>query len=114
VNRPGRGKRASIYLSLSEAEWVALWEHQGGACAGCGDALMNRYDPMSVGGKIAYVDHCHEREKTVGLRASIRGLLCVSCNRHRLPPLQDSPGIAERLARYLRNPPAHEVIRAGD
>lgn len=110
AKRPdGRGARASVYLALTEAEWVRLWVAQGCACYICRTPLRNRYAP-GTGGQTAYVDHDHKLEKTAGLRASIRGLLCLWCNRRILVALHDNMDKAARAANYLQNPPARNLF----
>lgn len=113
AERPGgKGKRANIYAALTPAEWVAVYDAQGGKCAICECILVNRYDPgpQDPDAKIANCDHSHALEKTLGLRASIRGLLCLWCNKHILVALHDSVAKAQNAADYLRDPPARRVL----
>lgn len=113
ADRPGKGKRANIYAALTPAEWQAVYREQGGRCAICRDPLVDRYDPgpQDPDAKIANTDHCHKLEKTVGLRASIRGLLCLWCNRHILVAIHDKPMKALRAFLYLQEPPARRVLQ---
>lgn len=113
ADRPGKGKRANIYAAITPEEWVALYEAQGGRCAICRCPLVNRYNPGSQDpdAKIANTDHDHKLEKAAGLRASIRGLLCLYDNRYVLVALHDNAERAQNAADYLRDPPARKVIR---
>lgn len=112
ADRPGKGKRANIYAAITPEEWVAIYNRQGGRCGICDSVLVNRYDPgpQDPSAKIANTDHDHKLEKTAGLRASIRGLLCLWCNRHILVALHDSVEKAFRAWRYLDNPPARRFL----
>jgi hypothetical protein len=80
---------------LTSAEYWEIHRAQGGRCAICTRATGAR--------KRLSVDHCH----TTGL---VRGLLCVRCNRDVLGHLRDDPAALRRAVRYLRRPPAVEVI----
>ncbi len=55
----------------------------------------------SPGKRRLAVDHNHSLEKTVGMRRSIRGLLCRPCNEF-LGHIGDDPRAGQRLAKYLR------------
>ena len=102
------GKR-HIYLALTEREWVALLDFQNGVCYVCLVALRNRYTAESSG-QTAYLDHSHHDEKQLGLRASLRGLLCYNCNRRILVALSDNVEKARRVADYLTSPPARRLF----
>lgn len=106
--RPSRSRRV-VYLALSPEEWVQLWFAQGGKCAICRQSVTNRYNGTSEGAR-AFLDHDHAIEKRSSLRASLRGLLCFSCNRYILVALRDSWERAERAADYLKNPPARSLF----
>lgn len=72
---------------LSEDEYRAMLDRQGGGCALCG-----------ADGKVAHkevlaVDHCHRTGK-------VRGLLCDSCNRG-IGLLADDPEFLRVAATYL-------------
>ncbi|MGH8899420.1 MAG: endonuclease domain-containing protein [Egibacteraceae bacterium] len=99
----------NVYLALTEVEWVRLYEYQRGQCAICEHPLRNRYAPGSEG-STAFCDHSHKLEKIAGLRASIRGLLCLYCNRRILVVLHDNEIKAQRAADYLRDPPARRLF----
>lgn len=116
ADRPGRGKRANIYQAITPEEWVAIYNLQGGVCFICKSPLVNRYDPgpQDPDAKIANLDHDHKLEKTAGLRASIRGLLCLWDNRHALVALHDRADKALNAYHYLTDPPARKVLGAGN
>lgn len=113
ADRPGKGKRANIYEAVTPEEWVAIWKSQGESCAICRELLVNRYDPgpQDPSAKIANMDHSHRIEKERGLRASIRGLLCMYCNRRILVVLHDNAQKAQNAADYLMDPPAQRILR---
>lgn len=110
AKRRSRGdKKAAIWAELSPAEWVNLWHSQNEMCAVCCLPLRNRYDRESIGA-VANLDHDHQKEKSVGVRGSIRGLLCRWCNKKVLPAVRDSAAIARRLGEYLGSPPAPRLL----
>jgi recombination endonuclease VII len=112
AKRAGGGSRQSVYLILTRDEWVQLYAHQQGYCYICSTPLRNRYQPetWAEDEQQAYLDHDHRLEKIAGLRASVRGLLCLWCNRRILVALHDSAEKARRAADYLRNPPARSIL----
>ena len=69
---------------ITEAQYTALLEKQGGVCAIC---------KQSPKGRLC-VDHVHDATKRV------RGLLCKPCN-HAVGLLKDSPKAALNLHTYL-------------
>lgn len=85
---------------ITQAEYWALYEAQGGKCYIChkGRGLSKRLA----------VDHDHKctegHAQNWGCQKCIRGLLCSSCNTF-LGRTGDDPSVGERLAEYLRNPP---------
>lgn len=89
--------RRDVYLrrwyNVSEDEWESLLAEQGGGCYGCGGKGKTR---------ALHTDHSHK----TGI---VRGILCASCN-SALRKLKDNPDIAERLAEYLREPPAVALL----
>ena len=105
--------RQAVYSFLTEDEWLRLYNLQGGSCAICGSALRNRLDPADRR-PLAYCDHSHEEEKSVGIRRSIRGLLCLRCNRYLLHEARDSSELLRRAADYLENPPARSIVEDTD
>jgi len=71
---------------------------QEGSCAIC-FGIRKVYD----------IDHDHAVEKALGSRASVRGLLCRSCNKT-LSYVRDDPARLRRAADYLENPPAYDIL----
>ena len=69
-------------LGLSYSDYVALWNTQRGACAGCG----------AINTKLV-VDHDHKTNIA-------RGLLCQNCNLA-LGLMRDNPDNIQRLQLYL-------------
>jgi hypothetical protein len=84
-------RRANLKAShgITDVEWRAMWDAQGGACAACGlpETGRNQYGPVSMS-----VDHDHVTGK-------IRGLLCMRCNRA-LGMLRDNPALISKLLSY--------------
>lgn len=76
---------------ITEAEYQAILEHQGGVCAIC-------QRPPKVG-KNLHVDHDHRS-------GVVRGLLCVVCNVDLLGRRDKDPSLFRRAAEYLEGPPA--------
>lgn len=70
---------------------------QGGVCAGCGP----RTGRNGTSKRLAW-DHDHAT-------GEVRGLLCSTCNRT-VGAFRDDAGTFQRLADYLRNPPARRVL----
>ena len=84
--------RARFGITIDEYE--AQLEKQGGGCAIC------NVKPRS---KRLAVDHDHSQVKAYGapgIRGSIRGLLCRSCNRW-LGTVRDDPTLIERAVTYV-------------
>jgi hypothetical protein len=77
--------RLRLY-GLSEADYLALNEVQGGCCASCGV----RGDALPKG---LAVDHDHTSDK-------VRGLLCVPCNLI-IGLAQEQPATLRKAANYL-------------
>lgn len=88
-------------FELEPGEYEAILEYQGGVCAICKKA-------KGVARRLA-VDHDHEIEKSHGMRASIRGLLCSPCNKDLLGRYTDEALLA--AIEYRRNPPARKVLK---
>lgn len=78
-----------VCYRLTEAQYDAILEHQGGVCAGCGEPPR---------GRSLAVDHEHRSGR-------IRGLLCWHCNRA-IGIARDMAEALSRLGAYLKNPPA--------
>jgi hypothetical protein len=92
-----------------------LYANQEGRCAICLTRLRNRFaSPADKVGAVANVDHCHATEKTDGVRASVRGLLCGHCNHVFLGHSHDRADKFQRAFLYLTSPPARPLLRADD
>lgn len=96
--------------NLSDGEYDALYQAQGGMCYTCGPWTGNR----GLSKKLS-VDHDHSccpKPPTCG--KCTRGLICSRCN-SLIGEVGDSSGYAiDRLKRYidyLQNPPAQELLR---
>lgn len=83
---------------LRPGDYKRLLTAQDGVCAGCGP----RTGRNGTTGRRLAVDHNH----TTG---EVRGLLCATCNQQ-LGDQRDDPDTFQRLANYLRNPPARQVL----
>ena len=85
TGRSGKKKGSTALQSLTPEEWIAIYEAQGGMCGICRHKLYNRYSDVPRNKKverIAACDHDHILEKNVGVKASVRGLLCtMPCNK---------------------------------
>lgn len=77
-----RYRKIKRLYGISEDEYLALCEMQGGRCAICDKAVP-----------VLAVDHCHET-------GAVRGLLCSFCNTG-IGHLGDDPDILERAKQYL-------------
>ena len=100
----------ATYAGLGPGGYAKLLDAQRGLCAGCGP-ITGRNGKT----KRLTVDHDHRT-------GEVRGLLCgggapmgggSGCNRI-IGLVHDNPEILERLAAYLRNPPARAVLGGGD
>jgi len=86
--------RVNKTYGLLPGEYDRLLAAQNGRCAICHGTRSRRLA----------VDHSH----STGL---VRGLLCARCNNQLLAKgARDDPGVLERAAQYLRQPPAIEII----
>lgn len=81
-------------------EYKAMLAYQGYVCAGCGEA--RKY--------LLHVDHDHILEKVLGVRNSVRGLLCKNCNQI-LRRVRDNIPLLRALILYLQDPPARKVLQ---
>lgn len=102
--------RMQTMYNLSDGEYDALYEAQGGMCYTCGEWTGNR----GLSKKLS-VDHDHSCCPVPPICGKcIRGLICGPCN-SLLGQIGDSSGHAlARLAKYqqyLSNPPAQELLR---
>ncbi|WP_431521188.1 endonuclease domain-containing protein [Blastococcus capsensis] len=99
--RPWLRYAASLrQFGLTPAEYVAIFNAQGGRCYVCGAP------PQRVR---LCIDHDHSIPET---RRAIRGLLCGECNYNRLPRFQDNAVMLRNAANYLIDPPAQTVLSA--
>jgi len=76
-----------------------LWAYQGRTCAICARAKGITKAPA--------VEHDHAKPEG---RESWRGLACAKCNDY-LGYIRDDPKVGYRLARYLEDPPAQQLLR---
>jgi Recombination endonuclease VII len=106
VRHRDAARRIERVYGLSEQEYAALLRHQQGRCWCCRRA--------TGASKRLAVDHDHSCDRghpsSEGCRQCVRGLLCGVCNRL-VGFLRDDPETFERMADYLREPPAREVLR---
>ncbi|WP_425484844.1 endonuclease VII domain-containing protein [Amycolatopsis anabasis] len=90
--------------NITDEQYWALYEAQGGACYICQRA-------KGTGRKRLSVDHDHSCcPGSTSCGKCVRGLLCKPCNRDVLGHLRDEIEAFERAAAYLRNPPAKAVF----
>jgi hypothetical protein len=97
------GRHVETTYGITAEQYAALYAAQGGCCAGCQRATGRT--------KKLAVDHdhaCCPGPTSCGRCA--RGLLCGHCNREIVGYLRDDPAAFDRLAEYLRNPPARRVL----
>lgn len=98
MKRPPGVSAKDIHLltlyGITEGEKNQILDYQGGVCFGC------HQKPKTTS---LHCDHTHWEP------SNLRGLLCWTCNKT-LAYLRDSPEIAERLAIYLRYPPAESAL----
>lgn len=84
-----REQRNRSTYGVEPDEWQAVFDLQGGRCAICGNAQLDR--------SIA-TDHDHKT-------GAPRGLLCKRCNHDLLGAAFDSLRILRNAVRYLEHPP---------
>jgi hypothetical protein len=84
-------RRVLEKFGISKEAYEAKLVEQGNVCPICGKA----YEVGAESGNplLPCVDHSHTREARLGAAASLRGIVCHTCNRNRV-------GCADR---YLRN-----------
>lgn len=102
--------RMQKMYNLSDGEYDALYEAQGGMCYTCGSWTGNR----GLSKKLS-VDHDHSCCPVPPICGKcIRGLICGPCNTM-IGELGDSKGHAvlrlQKLMDYLKNPPAQNLLR---
>lgn len=88
-----RDRRLQNLYGLTTADYDDLLVYQGGSCAIC---------DRPPGKTRLAVDHDHKTRYT-------RGLLCYQCNNKRVGR-ERLPEIFDRIAQYLRTPPAGFVF----
>jgi hypothetical protein len=99
-------KHVESTYELTDEEYQALYEFQGGRCYICRRANGTT--------KRLAVDHNHrlpctaEHGQSRGCRRCVRGLVDSLCN-DVLAHLRDDPAAALRIVEYLQNPPWHQV-----
>jgi hypothetical protein len=102
-------KRVQQRYGLTPEQYDALYESQGGVCAGCKRA-------KGTGRRRLAVDHDHALAKQhdhpddVACPQCVRGLLCARCN-DVMAHVRDDPALLIGMANYLIEPPAVQVIR---
>lgn len=106
LSQAARERRWNTVYSISADQYAAIIEIQGGVCGWCGRANGRT--------KALAVDHDHACcSGPTSCGECVRGVLCSPCNVH-LGYLRDSVEAAERLVKYLKSPPAHQVLRNWD
>lgn len=88
-------KRLMMLYGITVEEYWAIYYHQDGKCYICQRATGAR--------KKLSVDHDHKT-------GFVRGLLCAPCNRDVLGHLRDDAAALQRAVRYLKEPPAFDII----
>lgn len=83
------------YYGITEADYTAMFNAQGGVCAIC------RKPPNASTHARLYVDHCHGTSR-------IRGLLCNGCNRG-IGYMHHEVARLRAAADYLLSPPANLI-----
>lgn len=101
----GRASWIEKVYGITLAEWDSILEAQGGGCGICA-----RRPKL---GETFHLDHEHRK----GQSGPVRGILCPYCNTRLIGRLKDHTK-AQRMADYLRDPPApralgREVIAPG-
>src|SRR5690606_39453637 len=91
--------------NITEEQYQAIYEAQGGTCAICRRA-------KGTGRKRLAVDHDHSCcPGRTSCGRCVRSLCCATCNRI-LGHLRDDPEMVERILIYLVEPPGREVLKA--
>lgn len=103
TRRTAHGRYVEATYGITENEYWALYEAQGGRCYICQRATGRS--------KRLAVDHDHSCcPETPACGRCVRGLLCKLCNRDVLGHLRDSIEALQRGIDYLTNPPARRVL----
>jgi hypothetical protein len=99
-SKAAHGKRVEKTYGITEEDYWALYELQGGRCAICRWAKGLK--------KRLAVDHDHKcpmpHPREVGCEQCVRGLLCTFCNRL-IGRWRDSIEVFQNAIDYLRYPP---------
>lgn len=77
---------------ITEADYQAMYQKQGGKCAIC-EQPETKLNPKTGLIQLLCIDHCHRTDK-------VRALLCSECNQG-LGKFKDKPDILRRAAVYL-------------
>jgi hypothetical protein len=97
--KAAHGRRIEQVYGITEYEYDALYEAQGGVCAIC----------LRATGKVRKLAVDHDHAIGDGKREAVRGLLCKSDNRL-LGFARDDPEFFRRAMNYLLDPPARKVL----
>lgn len=89
-----RAKHLKATYGITEAQYLELYEKQGGVCACCGKKETVFSNKKKDTFQLA-IDHDHETGK-------VRALLCIACNTS-LGAMNEDPERIEALLRYARN-----------
>ncbi|WP_073837498.1 endonuclease domain-containing protein [Micromonospora sp. CB01531] len=87
---------------ISLEDWDVIWEYQGRKCAICGREPKIKPDGTE---EVFHLDHEHAK----GQSGPIRGIVCPYDNTRTIGRLK-SHERAQRLADYLREPPATKAL----
>ena len=91
--------RIEIRYGITESDYRAIYEAQGGTCFICQRATGKT--------KRLAVDHNHKT-------GEVRGLLCGPCNRGVIGHLRDDTDALRRAITYLAEQPAQAILLALD
>lgn len=109
AERKQRETRHETHISttygITSKDYKSLLAFQAGKCAICTRATGRT--------KRLAVDHDHScllgHNPAQGCRECVRGLLCSTCNEF-IGRMHDDPRVGDRMAKYLRTPPWHELL----
>ena len=98
AKRVARAQWIMKVYGITMEEYHQIYEFQDGRCPICERGLLDESDISNgTGGVKPHIDHEHG--------GHVRGLVCAYCNTRLIGRLKDH-GKAQRLADYLRDPPA--------
>jgi hypothetical protein len=98
--------------SLTDEQYWALYDYQGGRCYICQRAKGQNQEQDNGIRKRLSVDHDHACcSGAVSCGKCVRGLLCKPCNRDVLGHLRDDPAAFERGREYVLDPPAKRLFQ---